>query len=121
MESMTKPQFMPIVLNLVAAILGALGQWLYKFGSSRLGIIPLYKNWSMFAGMATFCIVMLLFVIAFKLGGRLSVVYPVYATTFIWGMLIAYFFEKEPIVPIQIAGVVVIIAGVSLIAWGSTR
>ena len=109
-------QVTPILLNLIAAVVGALGQYLYKVGGTQIGQIPLYKNWQMFLGMALFCVVMVLFVIAFKLGGKLSVVYPVYATTFIWGMLIAVLLGKEPWAWGQLLGVGLIIAGVSVIA-----
>ena len=37
-------QFWPIVLNFVASLLGAVGQWLYKVGAKDLKEIPLYKN-----------------------------------------------------------------------------
>jgi multidrug transporter EmrE-like cation transporter len=115
-EVVSKPQTIPIILNLVAAILGAVGQWLYKIGGTRLGTVAIYKNWHLFVGMILFCVVMVLFVIAFKLGGRLSVVYPVYATTFIWGMMIAVWFDKEPWAMPQMFGVLLILAGVSMIA-----
>jgi len=113
---MTNSQVLPILLNLVAAVFGALGQWLYKIGASHLKEIPIYKNWQIFVGMLLFCVVMVLFVAAFRLGGRLSVTYPVYATTFVWGMLIAIFLDKEPWAMAQIIGVLLILVGVSLIA-----
>ncbi len=109
-------QTLPIVLNLIAAILGAIGQWLYKIGGNQLGLIPLIKNWQLYVGMLIFCVVMVLFVVAFKMGGRLSVVYPVYATTFIWGTLIAIMADKEPWAWPQIAGIGIIVIGVSLVA-----
>lgn len=111
-------QTLPIILNLIAAALGAVGQWLYKIGGKQLGLIPILKNWQLFVGMALFCVVMVLFVYAFKLGGRLSVVYPVYATTFVWGMLIAINFDHEPWAWTQIIGVGLVVSGVSVIAFG---
>jgi drug/metabolite transporter (DMT)-like permease len=42
--------------------------------------------------------------------------YPVYATTFIWGMLIAIFWGKEAWAWGQLLGVALIISGVSVIA-----
>jgi drug/metabolite transporter (DMT)-like permease len=114
-------QLIPILLNLLAALIGALGQYLYKLGGLRLQLVPLWKNWQLFLGMALFCAVMLLFVLAFKAGGRLSVTYPVYATTFIWGFLIAVLVDKEPWHQMQLGGIAVIMLGVILVAVGGTK
>ena len=109
-------QTWPMILNLVAAVIGAVGQWLYKLGSQQLGHISIWKNWQIFVGMFLFCIVMVLFVIAFKMGGRLAVTYPIYATTFIWGTGIAIYFDKEPWAWMQLAGIGLIVVGVSFVA-----
>lgn len=114
-------QWIPILLNLLAAIFGALGQYFYKLGGKNLGQIPIFKNGPIFLGMILFCVVMVLFVWAFRLGGRLSVVYPVYATTFIWGTLLAIVVEKEPYSMLQMLGVGIVIAGVSLVAIAAPR
>ena len=114
-----KSQTIPVLLNLLAAVVGAVGQYLYKIGGNRLGQEPFFKNWPLFTGMILFCGVMVLFVWAFKLGGRLSVVYPVYATTFLWGTLLAVWLEKEPYSVMQLAGVGVVVAGVAMVALGA--
>jgi|SRR6185312_408147 len=114
-------QKMPIFLYLFSGILGAIGQYLYQLGAKKLSVIPLYKNFYLFGGMASFMLVMVLFVVAFRLGGKLSVVYPFYATTFIWGALIASLLGKETISSLQWIGIAVIILGVSFVAVGSGR
>lgn len=114
-------QFIPILLNLVAALFGAVGQYLYKWGGQRIGQIELWKNWQLFLGMALFCGVMVMFVLGFKAGGRLSVTYPVYATTFIWGFLLAVLVDREPWSPMQLTGIAVILAGVVLVAVGGAK
>ncbi|HAR41675.1 MAG TPA: hypothetical protein DCS07_03455 [Bdellovibrionales bacterium] len=111
-------QTWPIILNLIAAAIGALGQYLYKLGSARLGAVAILKNWPIFVGAALFCVVMVLFVIGFRLGGKLSVCYPAYATTFIWGMLLASWLDGEKINTFQVSGVLAICFGVALIAFG---
>ena len=113
---MQNSQTLPIIFNLIAAIFGAVGQWLYKMGAGQMKTIPLYKNWPLFVGVISFCVVMGLFVAGFRAGGKLSVTYPVYATTFLWGMLIAVQIEKETWSWIQLVGVSFIVVGVSLIA-----
>jgi hypothetical protein len=57
---------------------------------------------------------MVLFVAAFKRGGSLTVLYPVYASTFIWAALIARFAYQSPIYPINIAGMSLLIVGMYL-------
>ena len=57
---------------------------------------------------------MVLFVAAFKRGGSLSVLYPVYASTFIWAALIGMLAYGVPIKPINIAGMGFLIAGMYL-------
>ena len=54
------------------------------------------------------------FVAAFKRGGQLTTLYPIYASTFIWAAVIAYFAFAEPIRPANIAGMVLLIAGMWL-------
>ena len=88
-------QTMPILLNLLAAIAGAFGQYFYKIGGSKIDLIPLYRNFSLFAGIFLFCLVMTLFVAAFRMGGRMSIVYPAYATTFIWEHSLLYSLQKN--------------------------
>lgn len=114
-------QLIPILLNLLAALFGAVGQYFYKWGGNRLANEPIWKNWPLFLGMALFCGVMVMFVLAFKAGGRLSVTYPVYATTFIWGFLLAILADKEPWTPLQLGGIFVILAGVVMVAIGGTK
>lgn len=77
-----------------------------KIGKSRLGR-------SFFVG------VMALFIVSFKMGGKLSVTYPMYATTFVWGALISAFALKESISAGQIAGLLLIISGVGAVGYFS--
>lgn len=105
-----------IVLFLIASLLGAVGQFLYKTGAdSASGSIAGYlMNWRILGGVACYIAVMCLFVAAFKRGGALTVLYPVYATTFIWGAVIALVAYGQPIKPINMAGMGVLIVGMYL-------
>lgn len=110
------PQVYPILLNLLAAFIGAIGQYCYKLGSQKLKEIPIYQNWQILLGVFFFSLVMVLFIWSFKLGGKISVTFPVYATTFIWGTMLGVFFDKEPFNCIQGVGVVCVFVGISIIA-----
>ena len=105
-----------IALFLLASFLGALGQFLYKAGADRAGgsLASYLLNSRLMGGVACYIAVMILFVAAFKRGGALSVLYPVYATTFIWAALIALCAFGTPIKPANICGMVLLIAGMYL-------
>jgi drug/metabolite transporter (DMT)-like permease len=57
---------------------------------------------------------MVLFVAAFKKGGALTVLYPIYATTFIWAALLALYVYGTPIKPINISGMALLVGGMYL-------
>ncbi len=105
-----------VVMFLGAAFLGALGQYLYKTGADRApGSIDSYVlNWRLLSGVACYVAVMVLFVAAFKRGGSMGVLYPLYASTFIWGALIAYWAFGTPIRPVNILGMATLVAGMYL-------
>ncbi len=108
---MKTPTF-SIVLFIIAAILGAAGQFLYKTGAGKITSTPLsYLNIWLLGGVACYIAVMVLFVAAFKKGGALSVLYPIYASTFIWAAFISLFAYGTPIKPANIAGMALLVAG----------
>ena len=105
-----------IVFFLVAALLGALGQYLYKSGAeSASGSLASYlTSPRILGGVVCYIAVMVLFVAAFKKGGQLHVLYPIYATTFIWGAAIAWMAYGTPIRPVHIAGMALLVGGMYL-------
>ncbi len=108
--------FVSIVLFLVASLLGAIGQFLYKSGAdAATGSVRSYVlNPRLAGGVLCYVAVMVLFVAAFKRGGALSVLYPIYATTFIWAAIIGLLAFGTPIRPANIAGMILIIGGMYL-------
>ena len=112
---MTTPAI-SIFFFIVAAFLGALGQFLYKAGADLAGsgIASYLLNWRLFAGIACYVAVMALFVAAFRKGGSLTVLYPIYASTFIWAALLALLFHAVPIRPVNIAGMGLLVVGMFL-------
>ena len=112
---MTTPAI-SILYFLIASALGAIGQYLYKSGadSAAGGITGYIGNPRILGGVACYIGVMILFVMAFKKGGSLTVLYPVYASTFIWAAVLALLIYGTPIKPINIAGMILLIAGMFL-------
>ncbi len=105
-----------VLCFLAAAFLGALGQYLYKAGaeSAAGGATTYLFNLRLWGGVVCYIAVMVLFVAAFRFGGALSVLYPVYASTFIWAALIARFVLQEPVRLVNVAGMVVLVLGMWL-------
>jgi multidrug transporter EmrE-like cation transporter len=105
-----------IVFFLTAALLGALGQYLYKSGADLAsGTVSSYiLNPRLLGGVVCYVAVMALFVAAFKKGGALTVLYPIYATTFIWAAFLALLVYGTPIKPVNVAGMGLLVIGMYL-------
>ena len=71
-------------------------------------------NPRLLAGAACYIAVMVLFVAAFKKGGSLTVLYPLYATTFIWAALLAFIVYGTPIKPVNVTGMGLLVVGMYL-------
>lgn len=112
-----------ILLFVLAAALGAVGQFLYREGAASLafGFKALLFNASMWAGIACYVAVMVLFVAAYRIGGSLAVLYPVYASTFIFGAFIAAYTEGGRISAVNVAGMVLLVAGMALLGAGHRK
>jgi multidrug transporter EmrE-like cation transporter len=106
-----------IVLFVVAGIFGALGQYLYKTGADAAtgGVTSYLVNPRLVGGVFCYVAVMILFVGAFKRGGSMAVLYPVYATTFIWGAVISHFAFGTEIRLIHVVGMGTIVGGMYLL------
>ena len=96
-----------------ASVFGALGQFLYKAGAAAAtgGPTSYLLNPQLLSGVGCYTAVMVLFVAAFKRGGSLSVLYPVYASTFIFAAIISYFAFGTPIMAVNVLGMGLLVAG----------
>ncbi len=112
-----KTPLISIVLFLLAALFGAVGQFLYKSGTDRAGgtIAGYLLNPRLLGGVVCYVAVMVLFVAAFKKGGALSTLYPIYATTFIFAALIGIWAYGTPIKPVNFGGMLLLVVGMSVI------
>jgi len=100
----------------IAALLGATGQFLYKSGAAWAtdGCLSYILNIPILTGVLCYGAVMVLFVAAFKCGGSLTVLYPIYASTLIWAALIALGAYGTPIKPLNVLGMGLLIGGMYL-------
>ena len=112
-EAIVKTPFISVLLFLIASLLGAVGQFLYKSGAESAGrsFSSYLLNVRILGGVVCYTAVMVLFVVAFRKGGALSVLYPVYATTFIWAAIIGLIAYGTPIKLIHVGGMAFLLLG----------
>ena len=105
-----------VVLFAIAAFVGALGQFLYKSGAEKAeaSLCGYFLNIRLLGGVICYIAVMVLFVAAFKRGGALTVLYPIYASTFIWAAVMAWFIYDQPIRAANVGGMILLLAGMYL-------
>lgn len=114
-----KTPLISVAFFFIAALMGATGQFLYKSGAARAdgGVLSYLLNVRLLGGVACYIAVMVLFIAAFKRGGELSVLYPVYASSFIFSAIGAWWLYGETIRPINVAGMAVLVLGMFLMGW----
>ncbi len=112
-----------VLLFVLAAALGAWGQYLYREGAGALsqGVLAFVTSPHMWGGVVCYVAVMALFVGAYRIGGSLAVLYPVYASTFVFGLLIAARTEGVRLSWVHAAGVVLLIGGMALLGAGQKK
>lgn len=118
---MLKTPLLAIVCMLIASILGAAGQYLYKAGTDRAvdGGLSMFLSPWILGGMACYVAVMFLFTQAFRAGGTVTVLYPVYALTFIWAAILGLVLFGQPIRPIHLLGMVLLVSGIYMMGVGN--
>jgi uncharacterized membrane protein len=111
-----KTPLVSILCFLAASFLGAAGQFLYREGAKQAsgGLLGYLLNARILLGVACYIGVMTLFVAAFKRGGSLTVLYPIYATTFIWAALLAMCIDGQPIKLVNVGGMGLLVGGMYL-------
>lgn len=114
-----KTPLLAIISVLAASMLGAVGQFLFEYGAQhgKSGITGFLTNPYIHTGVAGYLLVMVLFTYAFSTGGTVRVLYPLYASTFIWAALIAWIGYNQVIQPIHVAGMILLIIGMICMSW----
>lgn len=102
------------VIILVMTILGATASCFLKKASEQTGIAAMLKNRNIYLGGILYVIAALLNVYVLRFMDY-SVVLPLTSITYIWTMIIAYWFLKERITRRKIVGVFCIVVGVCIL------
>ncbi len=111
-----------IGLVFLCTVSGAAAQILMKEGAEHItgaGLLGIITNLPLMAGYALYGLNTLLMVLALR-RGHLSVLYPIIALTYVWVTILSpRFFPTDHLNVWKVAGVTLIVFGVSLIGTGS--
>jgi len=110
-------EFKLFLLTASSAFIGSIGQIEFKRGSEtlRFNIQALITNYHLLAGFFLYALSTLIYIYALS-KGRLSIIYPIIATSYIWTTLFARMFLNEPVNLTNWAGIALILLGVTLVS-----
>ena len=113
--------FGSIALVVLCTVIGAAAQILMRHGAEQLHgstATDLLTNWELLAGYGCLAVNTALLVLALR-RGELSVLYPIIALTYVWVTVLSPMFFGDVINLYKVAGVTLIVLGVSFIGLGS--
>jgi drug/metabolite transporter (DMT)-like permease len=113
---MTTTPLSSIFLVLVSSFIGSFGAVYLKLGAEHMqpGIKGIVSNWRLGLGIALFLLSSVFFVMGVA-QGELTILYPMVSLGYIWTLLWAYIFFKEPFNRSKVVGLILIIGGVAVI------
>ena len=116
----TKLWAMGLILS--STLLTSTAQLFYKFGSAKLSldILSIITNFELIIGMVLYAISGILLIISFR-GGEVSVLYPIFATSYIWVSFLSIYFLGEIMNIFKWLGIFTIMAGIVLIGISSKK
>ncbi len=116
---LVKAELWAVLVSLLGAFLGALGQLFFKVSSKSISFKP--SNWFSILKNYRFVLALFLYGVATLLGlaalrgGELSLIYPLISTSFVWVALLAKKYLGEEINSWKWSGIFLILAGVFLL------
>ena len=113
--------YLVILITLVAALVASAAQLMYKKGlTKRLGsvrdIVLAFRSKWILLGFAGYMLSLVIYLYALA-HADLSIVYPTFASVFIFVMLISVFALMERMSPARALGVLAIFAGIAIVAY----
>ncbi|MFL6352115.1 MAG: hypothetical protein ACJ74Z_09720 [Bryobacteraceae bacterium] len=108
-----------IFLILTSSLIGSFGAVFLKLGAEHMrGTLGgIFKNYWLAIGVSLYLLSSVFFVMGVA-QGELTILYPMVSLGYIWTIVWARLFFKEPFTTSKIAGLAMIIFGVALINYG---
>ena len=117
-----KTKTLAIALILFTTLFTTSAQISLKLGITSLkpGFLGLLSNYYMAIGFFLYAIAGIFAIIAFR-KGDVSVLYPIFATSYVWVSIVSFYFFKEDLSMLKLAGILIIALGISLVGFGGTK
>ena len=116
-ENKRKTSFKAIILMFVGTVFTSIGQIFLKSGVDSASNIVTAFNFALIVGLLLYAFALVLVLRAYK-EGELSVLYPIFALSYIWVVLLSNFIFSEAISTLKIIGIFAIFIGITLIGVG---
>jgi drug/metabolite transporter (DMT)-like permease len=108
-----------IVLVLFGSFIGSFGAVFLKLGAEHIGgLRRLFTNYWLAVGIVLYLLSSVFYMMGVS-QGELTVLYPMVSIGYIWAILWARLFFKEPFTKAKIGGLLAIVFGVALINLGN--
>ena len=102
-----------------AALLGAFGQFFLNQASGTFTFRTILTNHWLYAFAFVYGIAVIINILAYKAGGKMSIIYPVISLSYVFAALISWRLLGEHISAWTWIGTITIVLGVSLIGIGA--
>jgi multidrug transporter EmrE-like cation transporter len=112
-----------VLLVFGCTVLGAAAQIFMKSGANHLahpGLIGMATNLPLLSGLVLYGLSTVLLVLALK-DGELSLLYPVIALTYVWVTVLSLVLFHDKPNPYKLAGITIIVIGVSVLGRGGKK
>lgn len=111
--------YVVILLTLIAALISSLGQLMFKKSVTKISsfrqLLGQIKNKGVVLGGIAYIGAFVIYLAALS-GGELSVVYPIFASSFIFVTIFSAWILKERITVIRAVGVLLVFIGITIVA-----
>lgn len=109
-----------IILVLFGSFIGSFGAVFLKLGAEHMrgSVLRLLTNYWLGVGVVLYLLSSVFYMMGIS-QGQLTVLYPMVSLGYIWAILWARIFFKEPFTRAKIGGLAMIICGVALINLGN--
>lgn len=113
--------YLVIFITLIAALLTSFAQLLFKMGvpkkmGSMVHVFRLVRNRKVLCGGALYLLSLIVYLYALG-NADLSIIYPTFASTFIFVALLSAFVLKEKVGGLRVLGVSLVFLGIIMIAY----